>query len=397
MMEQRPAKYYRGTFHSQLISEKSKEEKGWKSMNIRLEQRFVLKVEHEISIEDYEAAKKVRLSEDSIKWQSTNHSGYQHEVKELQPHVLLTENNDIELEFPDGSSVREVCSELYVEFGEGVVSDEFKSHDFIASKDGVYHGRMTGKGLVRIPIFTEEEKATHRRQIDNREMRKRKGCLAPLLPAPTSPSLFGGLFGTRHVGGMRGGCGRTGCGLLSLLFLLGILLSLWKSCQNKTGAGDGKRVIHDTVYVDEKSKQDVIKQFMDTTTIFKTEAVELPNVQFFTNSAKLLPYSINSIQQLAEYLIAHPQIHAVIEGHTDNVGDPEANLKLSQQRAETVREVVISFGVEANRVEARGYGKNKPRASNETVEGRALNRRVEVRLLNTEHSETKSTEILDEH
>ena len=161
------------------------------------------------------------------------------------------------------------------------------------------------------------------------------------------------------------------------------------------GNNGGQRVIHDTVYVDENSKQDVIKRFMDTTTVFKTSAIELPNVQFFTNSAKLLPYSINSIQQLADYLIAHPHINAVIEGHTDNIGDPEANLKLSQQRAEAVRQLLISLGVDAGRVEARGYGKNKPRASNENLEGRALNRRVEVRLINTEKVETSSTEVQD--
>jgi outer membrane protein OmpA-like peptidoglycan-associated protein len=149
------------------------------------------------------------------------------------------------------------------------------------------------------------------------------------------------------------------------------------------------------VYVDEKSKQDVIKKFLDTTTVFKTEAIELPNVQFYTNSAKLLPYSINSVQQLADYLNEHPQVHAVIEGHTDNVGDPANNLSLSQERAETVRQLLISFGVSPERVQAKGYGKNHPRADNTTVEGRAMNRRVEVRLTNTQRTETKSTELKD--
>ncbi len=179
--------------------------------------------------------------------------------------------------------------------------------------------------------------------------------------------------------------------------LLGLLLSIWKGCQNMTGNSGGRRVIHDTVYVDEKSKQDIIKQFLDTTKVFKTDAIELPNVQFFSNSANLLPYSISSIQQLADYLIAHPHVNAIIEGHTDNVGDPLTNLKLSQARAETVRQVLISFGVVADRVEAKGIGKNRPRAANETIEGRALNRRVEVRLINTDHTETTSTELVNEN
>jgi outer membrane protein OmpA-like peptidoglycan-associated protein len=190
------------------------------------------------------------------------------------------------------------------------------------------------------------------------------------------------------------GCRRRGCSLFSLLFLLLALLSLWKSCFNNNTVPP--RIIHDTVYVDENSREDIIKKFLDTTTVFKTQAVELPNVQFYTNSAKLLPYSINSVQQLADYLNEHQQVHAVIEGHTDNVGDPAANLQLSQDRAETVRQLLISFGVEQGRVAARGYGKNRPRADNNTVEGRALNRRVEVRLSNTTRTETKRTEVIDE-
>ena len=72
-------------------------------------------------------------------------------------------------------------------------------------------------------------------------------------------------------------------------------------------------------------------------------------------------------------------------------------MKLSQARAETVRQVLISFGVVADRVEAKGIGKNRPRAANETIEGRALNRRVEVRLINTDHTETTSTELVNEN
>jgi outer membrane protein OmpA-like peptidoglycan-associated protein len=139
--------------------------------------------------------------------------------------------------------------------------------------------------------------------------------------------------------------------------------------------------------------QDIIKKFMDTTTISKTEAIELPNVQFYTNSANLLPYSISSIQQLAEYLNEHPEVQATIVGHTDNVGDATANLNLSKARAETVKKVLLSFGVDGARVQAVGKGESQPRTTNDTVEGRALNRRVEVQLTNTETTETKSTEV----
>jgi outer membrane protein OmpA-like peptidoglycan-associated protein len=192
---------------------------------------------------------------------------------------------------------------------------------------------------------------------------------------------------------MSGGCGKMGCGLLGLLGLLALLIGLLKGCSDDVQKSQGPRVIHDTVYVDEKSKEDIIKKFMDTTTISKTEAIELPNVQFYTNSAKLLPYSINSIQQLAEYMNAHPNIHATIVGHTDNVGETQANLDLSQSRAETVKQVLLSFGVDGSRVEAVGKGESQPRTTNDTIEGRALNRRVEVRLTKTEATKTESTAI----
>lgn len=393
-MEQPPARYYKGYFHSQFITDRVRDKMSWKWSDIKLEQRFLLKVEKEISIEDFEAAKAVRLSEDTTKWQSTWHPGYQHEVKKLKPHVLLTDNNEIELEFSDYVVCKEICSELFVEFDDPGIPAELRSQDFTTGKDGTYHGRLTGIGYARIPVLTEDEKARKKLEILSREGKRKSGCLAPFLPSGS----LGGWGGLSSLGSslslaQRGGCGRSGCGLLGLFLLLGLLFAWWKGCS--IGGHTSPRVIHDTVYVDEKSKQNVIKQFLDTTTIFKTEAVELPNVQFYSNSAKLLPYSINSIQELADYLIAHPMVHAVIEGHTDNIGDPEGNLKLSKARAETVRAVLISFGVEAERVDAAGFGKSRPRADNSTVEGRALNRRVEVRLTNTEYTETKSTEVKD--
>lgn len=392
-MDQPQVKYYKGVFHSQFLSLPPKDSKVWTNANIQLEQRFVLKIQEEITLEEYESAKAQRLSEESIKWQSEPKNAYSFSPTELKPHVLLEENNFIELVFNNGIASREICTELYVEFGSNELLETHKKNDFKAFKDGRYHGRVTGYGFARIPMLALEEKETISRELFLSEIRNRRGCLTPFLPNT------GGIFGFGSRSGIangclafpRSGCGQTGCGFLGLLILLGLLIASWRSCEPSNNIGP--RVIRDTVYVDEQSKKDVIKQFLDTTTIFKTEAIELPNVQFYSNSSKLLPYSISSIQQLADYLLSHPNIHAVIEGHTDNIGDPSANLNLSKDRAETVRQVLISLGVESNRIEAKGYGKNHPRADNNTLEGRALNRRVEVRLINTESSDTKSTEI----
>lgn len=370
------AKYYTGIFHSQFTSSRAEEIRQHRFSDLSLEPRFIFIVERELSPEEYEQQRST-LSQPTQKGK-------------LPAYVLQTMNTVVEIERPDGTSSSELCSEFFVVYGDDVVPVSYKQNDFITHNEGRYHGRMTGRACVRVPILNEEE---------------RSGILAPLVADASSRRGFCSLFLPRSprlpfsfAGGMSfgsaPGCRRTGCSLLSLLFLLAALFSLWKSCSTEQVIPP--RVIHDTVYVDEKSKEDIIKKFLDTTTVTRTQAIELPNVQFYTNSANLLPYSINSVQQLADYLNLHKQVHAVIEGHTDNVGDPSANLKLSQDRAETVRQLLISFGVEPGRVEARGYGKNRPRADNNTIEGRALNRRVEVRLTNTEQTETKRTEVKNE-
>jgi outer membrane protein OmpA-like peptidoglycan-associated protein len=370
------SKYYTGIFHSQFTSLRGIDIRQHRFSEIKLEPRFIFKAEREISVEEYQEQ---RAALSSVSPQG-----------KPPAYILQTQNTLIEMDAPDGNSSPVLSSEFFVRYGEDLVDSAFKKKDFIAQKDGLYHGRITGLACVCIPIVNEEERIKLLTPlVSNTSVSRGIGSL--FMPRP--PRIpFTGNSGMPLAAAP--GCRRRGCSLFSLLFLLLALLSLWKSCFNNNTVSP--RIIHDTVYVDENSREDIIKKFLDTTTVFKTQAVELPNVQFYTNSAKLLPYSINSVQQLADYLNEHQQVHAVIEGHTDNVGDPAANLQLSQDRAETVRQLLISFGVEQGRVEARGYGKNRPRADNNTVEGRALNRRVEVRLSNTTRTETKRTEVIDE-
>jgi len=70
-----------------------------------------------------------------------------------------------------------------------------------------------------------------------------------------------------------------------------------------------------------------------------------------------------------------------IEGHTDNVGGESANMRLSQKRAEAVRDYLVSQGIASDRMTDKGFGKADPVASNETADGRAQNRRVELKVL----------------
>jgi outer membrane protein OmpA-like peptidoglycan-associated protein len=187
--------------------------------------------------------------------------------------------------------------------------------------------------------------------------------------------------------------------MLGLIPLLFVLLGLLRQCQDGGSHQASSTIIHDTVYVDR------VKERVDTLMLFKTDTIQmvdsskqtvfkpvvLPNVQFYTNSANLIPTSLSDIQQLAQHLIDTPGLDAIVIGHTDNVGEAQSNLKLSQRRAETVRNVLISMGVEGNRLTAIGKGDKEPKADNNTEEGRLMNRRVEVQLVQNSITETKTT------
>ena len=77
----------------------------------------------------------------------------------------------------------------------------------------------------------------------------------------------------------------------------------------------------------------------------------------------------------------NPKLKLLIEGHTDNVGSAEHNLRLSQKRAEEVVNYLIFQGIDLSRLRARGYGFSKPIAPNDTEESRALNRRTEIKII----------------
>jgi len=102
------------------------------------------------------------------------------------------------------------------------------------------------------------------------------------------------------------------------------------------------------------------------------------NVHFEVNKAVLKKKSKLLLNEVAEVLEAHPQILKLrIEGHTDSDGEKDTNLKLSQNRARSVRDYLISQGIDGGRLTSEGFGESQPIASNETKRGRAANRRVE--------------------
>jgi outer membrane protein OmpA-like peptidoglycan-associated protein len=111
------------------------------------------------------------------------------------------------------------------------------------------------------------------------------------------------------------------------------------------------------------------------------EVFTLDNVYFDVNKAKLRADSYKELNELVNYLERKKHIRIEIAGHTDNVGSEEANQKLSQQRAESVKQYLVSKGIDAGRIEAKGYGESKPVADNNSKEGKQKNRRTEVHII----------------
>lgn len=107
----------------------------------------------------------------------------------------------------------------------------------------------------------------------------------------------------------------------------------------------------------------------------------LDNVHFDFGKSTIRPESYPELQELVDYLKSKEEVKVEIAGHTDNVGKDADNLKLSQQRAEAIRNYVIKKGIKAERIRAKGYGATQPVADNSTDAGRQQNRRTEVRIL----------------
>jgi len=101
---------------------------------------------------------------------------------------------------------------------------------------------------------------------------------------------------------------------------------------------------------------------------------------FESNSSELQSATKTNLTELAGTLNKYDDTNVLIEGHTDNTGEEPYNQKLSERRADAVQNFLVTQGVDGSRVTTRGYGEEKPVASNDTEGGRASNRRVEVAI-----------------
>jgi OOP family OmpA-OmpF porin len=121
----------------------------------------------------------------------------------------------------------------------------------------------------------------------------------------------------------------------------------------------------------------------DLTKLKLGNSVILKNVNFEFNSFKLLPISDTILKTLLTFLIDNPKIKLVISGHTDDIGTEEYNLELSISRAKSVYNWLINNGIDSTRLDYKGFGKSVPLYKETDERFRALNRRVEVKIIDT--------------
>ncbi|WP_222984231.1 OmpA family protein [Flagellimonas meishanensis] len=122
--------------------------------------------------------------------------------------------------------------------------------------------------------------------------------------------------------------------------------------------------------------------------IFNEEA----GVYFDTNKSDVKGTSATTLDKLAGIFMEYPKSNILVEGHTDSAGSDEYNWKLSQQRAESVTNYLISKGISNGRFTTKWYGETQPRESNETAAGKAKNRRVELAIIASEELKEEAYE-----
>lgn len=110
------------------------------------------------------------------------------------------------------------------------------------------------------------------------------------------------------------------------------------------------------------------------------QSVDIENIFFETGKSKLKPESYRSLNALVDFFKEYPDVKVLVGGHTDNRGGASYNRRLSQKRAQAVADYLIGQGISRDRFSTKGYGPDKPKASNKTDEGRAKNRRVDFTI-----------------
>ncbi|MCX6303600.1 MAG: SUMF1/EgtB/PvdO family nonheme iron enzyme [Bacteroidetes bacterium] len=109
--------------------------------------------------------------------------------------------------------------------------------------------------------------------------------------------------------------------------------------------------------------------------------IDIYGINFDIGKATVKPESYPIVEQITAYLKEHPTTRIMIEGHTDNTGSDALNLSLSDKRALSIKAEIVKRGIDAGRMETKGFGSSKPVADNKTAAGRTQNRRVTIKKL----------------
>lgn len=145
--------------------------------------------------------------------------------------------------------------------------------------------------------------------------------------------------------------------------------------------GTGSNTVVDGAGCPIKAQREIIKETKVVVTEADRKVVDeaIKNLEFDLGKSAIRAKSYPTLNRVAELLI-QKDFSLKLAGHTDNTGSMALNLRLSKDRAESIKAYLVSQGVNASRIEATGYGPNQPIASNKTAEGRQKNRRVEFTL-----------------
>lgn len=136
-----------------------------------------------------------------------------------------------------------------------------------------------------------------------------------------------------------------------------------------------------TVILDPRDIGEVRKVIRNIVLTPSGETIRLSHLNFAQGKAHIESQSYEELNEVVEMMRDNETIIIQLEGHTDNLGNPKANLKLSQKRVEAVKKYIVSQGIPKNRIKTKAFGGTQPLSMEPTPDARNLNRRVEMRIL----------------
>ena len=136
-----------------------------------------------------------------------------------------------------------------------------------------------------------------------------------------------------------------------------------------------------TVILDPKDIGEMRKVVRNIILIPAGEALRLNNLNFSQGKARIEPQSYSELDELVAMMKDNERLVIQLEGHTDNLGNPKANMELSEDRVEAVKRYLVGKGLSRNRIKTKAFGGSQPLTQETNPQARNLNRRVEVRVL----------------